>query len=123
MITELTNSARPLNREDIRPMITAMIYGEKAVTDFEGGALLFEADNIYLLFGADSLYMRTINRKYLLTLQYENILRMVLESDECGELYLSISMQDGLRVILDESAVSFTAEAKRQVLEEQGGNK
>ena len=123
MITELTNSARPLNREDIRPMITAMIYGEKAVTDFEGGALLFEADNIYLLFGADSLYMRTINRKYLLTLQYENILRMALESDECGELYLSISMQDGLRVILDESAVSFTAEAKRQVLEEQGGNK
>ena len=123
MITELTNSARPLNREDIRPMITAMIYGEKAVTDFEGGALLFEADNIYLLFGADSLYMRTINRKYLLTLQYENILRMAVESDECGELYLSISMQDGLRVILDESAVSFTAEAKRQVLEEQGGNK
>lgn len=123
MITEITNSARPLNREDIRPMITAMIYGEKAVTDFEGGALLFEADNIYLLFGADSLYMRTINRKYLLTLQYENILRMALESDECGELYLSISMQDGLRVILDESALSFTAEAKRQVLEEQGGNK
>ena len=119
MKTELTNSARPLNREDIRPMITAMIYGEKAVTDFEGGALLFEADNIYLLFGADSLYMRTINRKkYLLTLQYENILRMALESDECGELYLSISMQDGLRVILDESAVSFTAEAARQVLEE-----
>lgn len=123
MKTELTNSARPLNREDIRPMITAMIYGEKAVTDFEGGALLFEADNIYLLFGADSLYIRTITRKYLLTLQYENILRMALESDECGELYLSISMQDGLRVILDESAVSFTAEAKRQVLEEQGGNK
>lgn len=123
MITELTNSARPLKREDIRPMITAMIYGEKAVTDFEGGALLFEADNIYLLFGADSLYIRTITRKYLFTLQYENILRMALESDECGELYLSISMQDGLRVILDESAVSFTAEAKRQVLEEQGGNK
>ncbi len=123
MKTELTNSARPLNREDIRPMITAMIYGEKAVTDFEGGALLFEADNIYLLFGADSLYMRTINRKYLLTLQYENILRIAVESDECGELNLSISMQDGLRVILDESAVSFTAEAKRQVLEEQGGNK
>ena len=123
MKTEITNSARPLNREDIRPMITAMIYGEKAVTDFEGGALLFEADNIYLLFGADSLYIRTITRKYLFTLQYENILRMALESDECGELYLSISMQDGLRVILDESAVSFTAEAKRQVLEEQGGNR
>ena len=123
MITELTNSARPLNREDIRPMITAMIYGEKAVTDFEGGALLFEADNIYLLFGADSLYIRTINRKYLLTLQYENILRIAVESDECGVIYLSISMQDGLRVILDESAVSFTAEAKRQVLEEQGGNR
>ena len=123
MKTEITNSARPLNREDIRPMITAMIYGEKAVTDFEGGALLFEADNIYLLFGADSLYIRTINRKYLLTLQYENILRIAVESDECGVIYLSISMQDGLRVILDESAVSFTAEAKRQVLEEQGGNK
>ena len=123
MITELTNSARPLNREDIRPMITAMIYGEKAVTDFEGGALLFEADNIYLLFGADSLYIRTITRKYLLTLQYENILRIAVESDECGVIYLSISMQDGLRVILDESAVSFTAEAKRQVLEEQGGNR
>ena len=123
MKTEITNSARPLNREDIRPMITAMIYGEKAVTDFEGGALLFEADNIYLLFGADSLYIRTINRKYLLTLQYENILRIAVESDECGVIYLSISMQDGLRVILDESAVSFTAEAKRQVLEEQGGNR
>ena len=118
MITELTNSARPLNREDIRPMITAIIYGEKSVSDYEGGALLYEADNVYLLFGADSLYIRTITRKYLFTLQYEYILRMALESDECGELYLSISMQDGLSVILDESAVSFTAEAKRQVLEE-----
>ena len=118
MITELTNSARPLKREDIRPMITAIIYGEKAVTDFEGGALLFEADNIYLLFGADSLYIRTINRKYLLTLQYENILRIAVESDECGELYLLILARDGLRVILDESAVSFTDEAARQVLEE-----
>ena len=123
MKTELTNSARPLNREDIRPMITAMIYGEKSVSDFEGGALLFEADFIYLLFGVDSLYIRAVTGKYLLTLQYENILRMALESDESGELYLSISMRDGLRVMLDESAVSFTAEAKRQVLEEQGGNK
>ena len=90
---------------------------KKVLSDKINGPV-FRAGALYIQFRSDCLHIRTIDIKWMVTLPYKNIELVAVESDECGELYLLIIARDGLRVILDESAVSFTAEAKRQVLEE-----
>ena len=117
MKTELTKSTRPLNRKDIKALITRVLNSEKVLSDKINGPV-FRAGALYIQFRSDCLHIRTIDIKWMVTLPYKNIELVAVESDECGELYLLIIARDGLRVILDESAVSFTAEAKRQVLEE-----
>lgn len=117
MITELTKSTKPLNRINIQALITSVLNNEE-VLSYRTKGQAFRAGILYILFRSDCLHIRTIDIKWMVTLPYKNIERISLESNECGELYLLILMQDGLRVILDESAVSFTAEAARQVLEE-----
>ena len=117
MKTELTKSTRPLNRKDIKAMITRALNSEKVLSDKINGPV-FRAGALYIQFRSDCLHIRTVDIKWMVTLPYKNIELVAVESDECGELYLLIIARDGLRVILDESAVSFTAEAKRQVLEE-----
>lgn len=117
MITELTKSTKPLNRINIQALITSVLNSEKVISDKINGPV-FRAGVLYIQFCSDCLHIRTVDIKWMVTLPYKNIERIAVESDECGELYLLILMQDGLRVILDESAVSFTAEAARQVLEE-----
>ena len=117
MITELTKSTKSLNRKDIKALITSVLNSEKVLSDKINGPV-FRAGVLYIQFRSDCLHIRTVDIKWLVTLPYKNLERIAVESDECGELYLLILARDGLRVILDESAVSFTAEAARQVLEE-----
>ena len=121
MKTELTKSTKSLNRKDIKALITSVLNSEKVLSDKINGPV-FRAGVLYIQFRSDCLHIRTVDIKWMVTLPYKNIERIAVESDECGELYLLILARDGLRVILDESAVSFTAEAARQVLEEYGGN-
>ena len=117
MKTELTKSTRPLNRKDIKALITRVLNNEKVLSDRINGPV-FRAGVLYIQFRSDFLHIRTVDIKWMVTLPYKNLERISLESDESGELYLLILARDGLRVILDESAVSFTAEAARLVLEE-----
>ena len=117
MKTELTKSTKSLNRKDIKALITRVLNSEKVLADKINGPV-FRAGVLYIQFCSDCLHIRTIDIKWMVPLPYKNLERISLESDESGELYLLIIARDGLRVILDESAVSFTAEAARQVLVE-----